>query len=48
MRENFFEFHDASIFENDDIMAQWNKMFKYKRLLGFSAVFVILTSRPDY
>ena len=26
MREYFFEFHDASSFENGEIMAQWNKM----------------------
>ena len=24
MREYFFEVHDASIFENEEIMAQWN------------------------
>ena len=29
MKEYFFEFHDASIFENDEIMAQLNKMCKF-------------------
>ena len=30
MKEYFFEFHDASIFEKYEITAQWNKMCKYK------------------
>ena len=39
-REYFFEFHDASIFQNYEIMAQCNKSWpsiKYKEL-GFRAV----------
>ena len=30
MTEYFLEYHNASIFENDEIMAQWNKMCKYQ------------------
>ena len=43
------EFPDASIFKNEEIMAQWNKICKYKvKITGFSTVFMMLTRPPDY